>query len=255
MLSKTWNQWRRGVRVYIAIAILLVTLEVWWWASVSYSGSILFATRLEEAYAWLALGLVSLAISIGPIYSIVPKLPGNAIMRDARRLIGIGGAWFASLHVAIAYVALFKAANPFDLPKSYQQSFALGIIALLILLAMAFTSFDKAFTSMGIWWFRLHRFVYVALLLGLFHAFFTGVHATQWPALIILTAVAAVLVAMHGYLAFVRADRASIWQILAISYGLFLLIVIFNYGYGQKLGYNPIEGKSHAHSRQTDSYK
>src|SRR5580698_6609866 len=141
-MLKTVLEWRKGVRLYIALAVLLVTLEVWWWAQASYSGSILFATRLEEVYAWLGLALITLAVSIGPTYSTWPKLPGRSIMSDARRLIGVGGAWFASLHVTIAYVALFKVANPFGLPRSYQQSFAVGSVALVILLAMAFTSFD-----------------------------------------------------------------------------------------------------------------
>ena len=175
-------------------------------------------------------------------------------MRDARRLIGVGGAWFASLHVGIAYVSLFKAANPFDLPPDYQQSFAFGSLALLILLAMAFTSFDRAFHGMGIWWFRLHRFVYIALLLGLFHAFTIGIHATQWPVLIILTVLSSCLLVAHTYLAFVKSARPSVWQVVAISYTVLLLIAVFNYGYGQKLGYNPMEGKNHGHNKKTDLY-
>ncbi len=252
MLIDTWNKWRRGIRLYIGIAIVLVTLEAWWWVSVSYSGSTLFATRLEEAYAWLAVGLISLAVAIGPVYGAWPRLPGKAIMSDARRLLGIGGAWFASLHVTITYVALFKTANPLDLPANYQQSFAVGSLALLILLAMAFTSFDRAFHGLGIWWFRLHRFVYVALLLGLFHAFTIGVHATEWPVLIVLSITAGLLLCLHAYLAFIRTDHPTIWQILAISYAAVLLIAVFNYGYGQKLGYNPIKGKSHGYSQKTN---
>jgi methionine sulfoxide reductase heme-binding subunit len=244
-ISTTLNHWRQGIRLYIGCATALVTLEVWWWASVSYSGSILFATRIEEVYAWLALGLIVLAISIGPVYSVWPRLPGRRLLADGRRLFGVSGAWFASLHATIAYVALFKTANPLSLPQNYQQSFALAALALLILLAMAFTSFDRAFRGMGIWWFRLHRFVYLAVLLSLLHAFMIGSHATQWPTLIILTLAAIGLLGLHSYIAFVRAERATIWQLLAIGAAAILLIAILNYGYGQKLGYNPIEGKQH----------
>lgn len=248
-LIATWQHWRRGIRLYIGFAIVLVTLEVWWWASVSYGGSTLFAARLEEAYGWLSLGMLLTAISIGPVYGIWRELPGRAIMNDARRLIGVGAGWFALLHTGITYIVLFKAANPFQLPAAYSQAFAVGFIALLILLAMVGTSFDKAFRGLGIWWFRLHRLVYVAILLILLHVFSIGVHATEWPALIILTVLAASLLGMHSYLAFVRSKKPIIWQLLAVSYTALLLIALFNYGYGQKLGYNPIEGKNHSYVR------
>lgn len=236
------SKWRYGIRLYIAVAVVLVTLQTWWWANVTYGGSTLAATRMEEVFAWLSLAMITLAVSIGPTYKLVPRLPGRKLMADARRLIGVGAAWFASLHVIIAYDTLFKLANPLTLPQSYQQSFAVGMIALAILLAMAFTSFDRAFKGMGIWWFRLHRFVYIALLAILLHAFMTGAHAAGWVALISLTVAAGYLIAIHSYLAFVRAKRPTTWQLLAITYTLFLLITIFNYGYGQHLGYNPLAG-------------
>ncbi len=248
-LTDTLGHWRKGVRLYIAVATLVVTLETWWWASASYSGTILFATRLEEVYAWLALGLLIMAVAIGPVYSTWPRLPLKSIMFDARRLIGISAAWFASLHATIAYVALFNSANPLDLPRNYQQSFGLAVVGIIILLVMAFTSFDRAFRGMGIWWFRLHRFVYAALLVSLLHAFMIGVHATGWPELIALSVAALVILSLHVYIAFIRAERPTIWQILAISCTALLLVVIFNYGYGQKLGYNPIEGRHQHHQK------
>ncbi len=242
-MLKTLAYWRKGVRLYVALGIGLVTLEIWWWASVSYSGSILFATRMEEAYAWLAVGLLGLAIAIGPFYSVFPRLPAKQLMREARRLIGVGAAWFASLHVVITYVSLFKLANPISLPRTYQQSFVLGAVGLIILLAMAFTSFDCAQRGMGVWWYRLHRLVYVAVLVSLLHAFMIGTHATERVPLFILTAVAVSALALHGYIMFVRRKRLTIWQLLTISGITLLLIAIFSYGYGQKLGYQSIDGK------------
>ena len=248
-LQTTFYHWLRGIRFYIACLIGLVTLEAWWWASAGYSGSVLFATRLEEVYAWLSLGLLSLALLIGPLYSVFPRIPGNSLMRDARRMIGIGAGWFATLHVTIVYTSLFKWANPLYLPTTYQQSFLYGSGALVILLAMVFTSFDKAFNTMGKWWFRLHRLVYVGALLTLLHAFTIGTHATQWLSLIVLTATALLILILHTYLAFVRHQKPTIWQVLAIGYGTLLLIAVFNFGYGQKLGFNPIEGKYGHHEK------
>lgn len=194
----------------------------------TYAGSTLMATRLEELYAWLSLGLIVLAVIIGPVYKILSKLPGKRVMFDARRMIGIGGAWFASLHVGITYFSLFSAANPLTLPTKYQQSFALGTVAVLILLAMAFTSFDKAFKSMGVWWFRLHRFVYLALLAILAHAFLIGVHATTRPILILLAIASGLLLVINvgG-----QRGRPTIYKLVVLASVAMLLAIIFNYGY------------------------
>ncbi len=239
--------WRKGIRLYIGLASVLVTIEAIWWAQVTYGGTNLYATRLEEVFAWIALAMLALAVAIGPTYKLWPHLPGRRILFDARRLIGVGAAWFAALHAAIAYVSLFRAANPLSLPGTYQQSFMFGVVALVILAAMAFTSFDKAFKGMGIWWFRLHRLVYVALLASLFHGFLVGSHATSWVALGLLSVAALYIFSMHAYIGLVRTTRPTTWQILGISCSFLLLVSVFNFGYGQKLGYNPIEGKHHSH--------
>ena len=238
--------WVRGVRFYIASATILITAEVWWWVSVSYSGSVLFATRLEEVYAWLATGLLALALAIGPIYKVFPKLPVKFIMYDARRLFGVSAAWFATLHVAIVYVSLFKLANPLSLPVTYKRSFLVGIIALVILLAMAFTSFDKAFRGMGIWWYRLHRLVYAAALLTLLHSFMIGAHATNWPALLLLAAASLTILALQVYAAFNHGRRPTVWQLVTITLTTILLIATLNYGYSQqKLNSDSLKGQQH----------
>lgn len=230
-IRQTISHWRGGVRLYIAIAIVAVTFQAWLWASLTYAGSNLFAIRLEEVYAWLAVGLITTAVSIGPSYKIFPKLPGKRLMADARRLFGVGGAWFASLHVGIAYISQFSSANPLSLPIKYQQGFAIGSVALLILLAMAFTSFDKALKKMGIWWFRLHRLVYIALLAILAHSFMVGVHATMQPALMLLLFGSIMLLALN---VISQRGRPSALKLATITSVVIALVVIFNYGYSQR---------------------
>jgi sulfoxide reductase heme-binding subunit YedZ len=207
-IRQTLEHWRSGIRLYIAIAAGVVTLEVWWWASVAYGGSPLFAIRLEEVFAWLALGLLVFTMLIGPAYKIWPQLPGKMIMRDARRLTGVAAAWFAALHASINYIALFKWANPLNLPTKYQQAFLLGVTALLILLALAFTSFDRAFRGLGIWWFRLHRLVYFALVLSILHMYLIGTQGRHALTLGIIGASIVCLCVMHGYLWYVKRDRS-----------------------------------------------
>lgn len=240
-MLNTLRYWVRGVRFYIACGALLITLETIWWAHAAYGGSTLYPTRIEEVYAWLAVGLLTVAVSIGPVYKLFPKLPAKRILEDGRRWIGISAAWFSLLHVLIAYFTLFKGSNPLQLPKAYQESFLVGIIALLILLAMALTSFDKAFKSMGIWWFRLHRLVYVAIVLTLLHAFLIGVHATDLPVLIIISSLVGLLILAYVWIAFVR-KRPSRWQLITIMAMTLLLIAVLYYGFSQHFNAHPAVG-------------
>jgi len=229
----TLRHWRHGVRLYIAIAIVIVTLEGWWWASVSYGGSNLFAIRLEEFYAWLSLGLLATAISIGPFYKLFRNATGKSLMFDARRLLGVGAAWFATLHVVLVYNSLFKFANPFSLPDEYQRSFLVGAIALIILLAMAFTSFDIAMKTLGVWWFRLHRFVYLAVLLVLLHLFMIGAHSLQTGVIATLTIASVTIFGLEIAAIFTRSPSPTKWQLLALIPSIIFLVLTFGYAFSR----------------------
>lgn len=230
--QRTLVMWSKGVRFYIGIATILVTFEVWLWASSSYAGTSLFSIRLAEIYAWLATICLTIAVSIGPTFKVFKNLPGRRQFFDSRRLLGVSAAWFATIHTLIAYIALFKAPNPFSLPSAYQRSFAAGLVALIILLAMAFTSFDKAFKGMGVWWFRLHRFVYVAVGLTLLHAFLSGTHATYRPVVFVLGALTTFILGMHVYIGLTRRPFSK-WQLAMVSLSAIALALIFNYGFKQ----------------------
>lgn len=232
--------WTKGVRLYIGIGAVLMAAEIALWAHAVYGPTATATLRIEEIYAWLAVGLLAFALSIGPADKLFPHLPGKPLLYDARRLLGVSAAWFASLHVIIAYLSLFKAANPLSLAKLYQQSFVLGILALIILLLMAGTSFDSAFRRMGAWWFRLHRLAYVAGAALLLHAFMIGAHATMPLALIVLAAGTLFILLMHVWLAFSRGLPTT-WQLITTLYMGLVLLAIFNYGLGRHLGYNLLE--------------
>lgn len=241
-LRNELNHWKGGVRLYIGISTVTVTLLVQWWASSNYKGTSLYATRMEEVFAWLALSLVTTAVFIGPFFKFFPNAYGKKQWFEARRLLGVSGGWFATLHVIIVYSLLFRFANPFSLPSSYQYSFIFGGIALLILLSMVATSFDKAFKKMGIWWFRLHRFVYIALLSILAHSFIVGVHATEPAILRLLSVVAGLLVFLH---VMNQRKRPTVWQLLSLSIVGLYLVLVFNYGYHHMRNTN-IPGRNYA---------
>ncbi len=237
-MQATWtailHHWVRGIRFYIAIMIGLLSLESWWWAWTNFAGSNLLAIRLEETYAWFAVGFLSLALAIGPVCRLFKTLPGKALAYDARRMLGIGAAWFATLHITIAYLSLFKLANPFNIPGEYERSFLIGALAWLVLLAMAFTSFTAAMRQMGQWWFRLHRLVYAAAVLILLHAFSIGAHAARPTALIPLCLVATGLLGLHSLALIRHTRRPTYWQLATVCLMIIGLAVVLNYGYDQR---------------------
>lgn len=233
-LTTSLKEWPKGIRLYLALATVLVTAEVFWYVQSVYGGSSLAGIRLQESYAWIALSLLLLTISVGPVYKVFPALPGKAILFDARRMLGVSAAWFACLHVTISYFDQFDGVNPLNLPTIYKQAFTVGLIALLILLAMTATSFNAAFRKLGIWWFRIHRLVYLAILLILFHAFNIGVHATSIPFIGTLAVVVSLIFAMHFYLMFgSKGKPATNLQSLTLCYGLILTVGVFTFGLTQ----------------------
>ena len=232
----------QGIRFYIGLVIGLISLEALWWEKAMFRGTVLGTIRLAEVYAWLAVSFLFLALLIGPLYKMGINLPGKRIAFEARRLLGIGAARFASLHTAVAYASLFKGfRNPFFLPATYEKSFLLGLIGLLILLALAFTSFDRAMKSLGIWWYRLHRLVYVAGVLTILHAFMIGTHATRRSGLLALTVMALVIVGLQAYVAMYQRQKA--WWRLALGVGVICLTLTLRYGVTQYRSINYIENQ------------
>ena len=240
-LFQQLSNWPKGIRFYIGLVSLVVTAEAYWWARSVYGDASTALIRLQEVYALIALGLILATLAIGPLCSLVSKLSGKAVLRDARRLLGVSAAWFAGLHIAISYVDQFEAANPLNLPGVYQRAFGIGLIAFIILLALTFTSFDGAFKRMGCWWFRLHRLIYAAVLLILGHAFMIGVHATSWVFIGSLTAAVALLFAAQFYLGFGPGRNPTVLRSFILCYGLLATIAVFTYGYTQHLNVSEVD--------------
>ncbi len=240
---RTARHWAGGIRLYIAIGIMLLTAQTWWWAGITYGDSPeLMASRLHEIFGWQSLALLAVALGIGPVYKLAPNLAGKRIMRDARRMLGIGAAWFATLHAGVAYIISFQAVNPFNLSTTYKQAFLLGAVALLLLLALAFTSFNGAMKGLGIWWFRLHRAIYAVAGLAVWHAFIIGVHATSVLAMAIIVGTALVLLIGHIIVLMQQTEAPTVWQVATIGGFFLLLVILSNYGIQQYIDHNSLQG-------------
>ena len=228
------RQWPKGIRFYIALISIVLTAEVYFSLHSIYGNSGTTIIRTQQTYAWISLTLIILALAIGPACKSFKWLPGTSLLRDARRMIGISAAWFAAWHVGISYIDQFHAANPFALPPKYQLAFLLGITALLILLAMALTSFDAAFKGMGIWWFRLHRLLYASVILILLHAFMIGSHALTLPFFVGMFIALTVLFALQVYLGFGPGKEPTMLKSITVVYGIVLVLATFAFGFHER---------------------
>lgn len=87
-----------------------------------------------------------------------------------RRMLGLWAFTYALLHL-LTYLIFDQSldlrrivADSVEHPRIY-----LGIAAFLILLALALTSTDRSMRRLGKRWVRLHRWIYVAVVLGVVH--------------------------------------------------------------------------------------
>ena len=122
--------------------------------------------QVIHAFGLWTFRLILLALLITPAMQIF-KFPKLLIVR---RMIGVGAFVYGALHLS-AYVVQ----QHFDLAKVASEIYlrfylAIGLSALLILLALAVTSTDAMIRRMGSRnWNWLHRLVYAAAILALIH--------------------------------------------------------------------------------------
>jgi sulfoxide reductase heme-binding subunit YedZ len=122
---------------------------------------------IHEIGNWtLKLILLSLAITPGRRLLNWPRL------MQVRRMVGVAAFAYAAVHLS-----LYVVDEAFDLRKvvveiALRIYLTIGFVALLILTAMAVTSTDGMVRRLGgRRWRHLHRFVYLAALLGVIHFF------------------------------------------------------------------------------------
>lgn len=144
------------------------------------SGS-LQTIRIEQAYGFLALLLLYLAMLASPLTKVFPNLTGRDSYLHARRAIGVSAFYYASLH---SYLTFFRQLDGFGgvkyLDRTYSLSLLFGAFALGVLCTMAATSFDWVVDRMGYrHWKLLHRLVYLASVAVLAHVILIGPHYDQ----------------------------------------------------------------------------
>lgn len=140
----------------------------------------LLIIRIGQAFSFLSLALLYLSLLIGPFYEAFPSVPYRNLLVRSRRSVGVSAFFFALFHTLVSFFGqLYGFAGLGFLSKSYLTAIVFGFIALLIMSAMALTSFDYWVTKLGRWWKFIHRFIYAAGWLIVFHVFMIGTHFTD----------------------------------------------------------------------------
>ncbi|MGB8215698.1 MAG: ferric reductase-like transmembrane domain-containing protein [Candidatus Methanoperedens sp.] len=166
----------RGI-VYILAIIWACLLYYYVSYTIPDEATALYA--LARYYGLTALFMVFLVLIPGMVSVYFPRFAFNELLIYSRRALGISTFFFALFHSIIDYFYSLSGSIQFIyfLSEDKLISIIFSIIAFFVIFLMAITSFDKVVAWMGYKkWKFLHRFIYPAAILILFHTFMIGAH-------------------------------------------------------------------------------
>ena len=179
MLKSVWT------KVVLHVLLLCPLIEECWQIWLLSSG---LPNRLGpdpgkvvlEDLATVAIWLLLLGLAISPARQLL-KL---ADLLRFRRMIGLYAFVYAMLHL-LSYLAFILAWDWSALWEDIAKRpyIIVGTIALVILLALAVTSYKAAMKFLGKRWKKLHRLVYLAVLLAVLHEWWQAKEAINEPLL------------------------------------------------------------------------
>jgi DMSO/TMAO reductase YedYZ heme-binding membrane subunit len=186
---------RYNIRFYILASSICLSLFLMGLVRVQFASGQLFYIRLEQVFGFVSLFYWYLALVIGPVSKLIGPRWGMPQLQFSRRAIGVSAAYFALFHAAVAFFGQIGGfAGIGLLPARFQWSLLFGVLALMVLLAMAATSFDKAIRFMTFpRWKLLQRFVYAAGILAILHVWLVGTHIAYVDTQIVAFVLLAVL--------------------------------------------------------------
>lgn len=200
-----------NIRFYVLVLSFLLSLLIASWLRLNIVSDRLFTIRLQQFYGFTAIAFWYLALIATPLSSVFGK---EGIMKHylfSRRALGVSGAYFALLHACIGIVSqLGGISSIFNLPDRFRVAILFGFIGLLILLAMAATSFDKIIKLMTFKrWKWLHRLTYIAITLVLLHLWLIGTHLDSIIYRIIILSFISLLAILESWRISLNIEKAS----------------------------------------------
>ncbi len=150
---------------------------------------------IRELGLW-GLRLLLLALAITPLR----QLTGAAWLIRLRRMIGLYAFTYVVLHFT-AYAVFDNSLSLTLIVEDIVERWYIlvGVTALLMLIPLAVTSTQGWMRRLGRRWKQLHRLVYAAAMLGVFH-FFMIVRADAWAEPMIYASILAVLLGWRALL-------------------------------------------------------
>lgn len=149
------------------------------------------AEALDRATGDWTLRLLCLTLAVTPLRQWTRH---NALARF-RRMLGLFTFFYVVLHF-LCYAWLDMGFDPAAIAKDIpKRPFALvGFVALLLMIPLAATSFNKAIRALGAArWMALHRLVYAIVLLGLLHFFWMRAAKHNFAEVAVYAAIVALL--------------------------------------------------------------
>ena len=131
----------------------------------------------RQVYGLTALGILMGACLIGPLAAVFPLMPVKGVLLAGRRAVGVSAFVVAIPHVAcyLGPVLLRNWRELYEPGLLWVVGLVFGLLALIDLVMLAWTSRDAAVKAMGgKRWKRLHRTIYVATPVLFLHALFVG---------------------------------------------------------------------------------
>lgn len=168
-----------GRRIVYAAA-LIWAFVLYYLAATQFPATAHALATLMRQYALTSLFLLYIVLLPGLLLSFVPRFRWNGVLVHLRRAVGVSVFFFGFLHATIAFFNNLSGNINSLLFLSSRNQWALvfSSIAFCIFACMAMTSFDWMVKKLGKWWKKLHRLIYLAAMLSVFHAFFIGSHFT-----------------------------------------------------------------------------
>lgn len=164
------------------------------------------AEALSRGTGDWVLRLLCLTLAVTPLR----QWTGWSALARLRRMLGLYAFFYGVLHF-LCYAWLDMGFVPADIVRDIaKRPFVLvGMLALLLMLPLAATSFNRAIKALGaLRWRQLHRLVYVIVLLGVLHFYWMRSAKHDYAEVEVYAAVIAVLLGWRVWHA-LRTRRAT----------------------------------------------
>lgn len=162
-------------KLFVTIASLVLLLVTFSFLAVKSRE--ISVIQLNRALGITALILLIATLLPGLIKVFFPTFKLNSFFLIARRYYGLATFFIALVHAALSFYLFFhlSISGIFLLTPTYQLAFLAGLLAIFVLAVLAISdiNFFKNWLGFGHWK-ALHRTVYLAAILIIFHTFLRG---------------------------------------------------------------------------------